>query len=59
VQLHEMTGGQLPPIVEHNATATGTDPLGYIAEAPGFTAFVLDEDVSTTPTRRPGAELSS
>jgi hypothetical protein len=54
-----MTGGQLPPIVEHNATATGTDPLGYIAEAPGFTAFVLDEDVSTTPTRRPGAELSS
>ena len=27
----------LPPVVEHNARASGTDAAGYFTEAPGFT----------------------
>src|ERR687898_849849 len=34
----------LPPIVEHNARATGTDVAGYITENPGFSAFARDDD---------------
>ena len=35
-----------PPIVEHNARATGTDIAGYLTESPGFSTFVRDgEDV--------------
>jgi predicted dithiol-disulfide oxidoreductase (DUF899 family) len=33
----------LPPIVAHNAGATGTDVFGYLTESPGFSAFVLDD----------------
>jgi predicted dithiol-disulfide oxidoreductase (DUF899 family) len=33
----------LPPIVEHNARATGTDVVGYLTESPGFSAFALDD----------------
>jgi predicted dithiol-disulfide oxidoreductase (DUF899 family) len=36
------TGTGLPPIVEQNATATGTDVLGYLTESPGFSTFVRD-----------------
>jgi predicted dithiol-disulfide oxidoreductase (DUF899 family) len=32
---------QLPPIASHNASATGTDLVSYLAEGFGFTAFVL------------------
>lgn len=35
----------LPPIVESNATASGTDVVGYLTESPGFSAFVLDDGV--------------
>lgn len=35
----------LPPIVEHNARETGTDLFGYLTESPGFSAFVLDDEV--------------
>jgi predicted dithiol-disulfide oxidoreductase (DUF899 family) len=38
----QMTGSGLPPIVEHNARATGTDVAGYLTESPGFSTFVLD-----------------
>src|SRR6266540_2256335 len=34
----------LPPIVEHNASATGTDIVGYLTESPGFSTFVTDDD---------------
>ena len=34
----------LPPIVEHNASATGTDIVGYLTESPGFSTFVNDND---------------
>lgn len=33
----------LPPIVAHNAAATGTDVFGYLTESPGLSAFVLDD----------------
>jgi predicted dithiol-disulfide oxidoreductase (DUF899 family) len=32
-----------PPIVDHNATSSGTDVTGYLTEGPGFSAFVLDD----------------
>jgi predicted dithiol-disulfide oxidoreductase (DUF899 family) len=38
---HGVTG--LPPIVEQNARATGTDPADYLAESPGFSTFVRDD----------------
>jgi len=34
--------GSLPPIVEQNAHASGTDPVGYLTESPGFSTFVQD-----------------
>jgi predicted dithiol-disulfide oxidoreductase (DUF899 family) len=38
-------GATLPPIVERNASASGTDIAGYLTESPGFSAFVLDDGV--------------
>jgi predicted dithiol-disulfide oxidoreductase (DUF899 family) len=35
-----MKGSGLPPIVEHNARASGTDVAGYLTESPGFSAYV-------------------
>jgi predicted dithiol-disulfide oxidoreductase (DUF899 family) len=35
----------LPPIVERNANASGTDVAGYLTESPGFSAFVLEDGV--------------
>jgi predicted dithiol-disulfide oxidoreductase (DUF899 family) len=35
----------LPPIVERNARASGTDVVGYLTESPGFSAFVLEDGV--------------
>jgi predicted dithiol-disulfide oxidoreductase (DUF899 family) len=35
-----MGSGALPPIVEHNARATGTAADGYMTESPGFSTFV-------------------
>jgi len=32
-----------PPILEHNASSSGTDVTGYLTEGPGFSAFVLDD----------------
>jgi predicted dithiol-disulfide oxidoreductase (DUF899 family) len=34
-----------PPVIQHNATATGTDPIGYLTEGPGMSAFALAEGV--------------
>ena len=31
-----------PPILDHNASSSGTDVTGYLTQGPGFTAFVLD-----------------
>ena len=37
-----MTASGLPPIVEQNARASGTDVGGYLTESPGFSAFARD-----------------
>jgi predicted dithiol-disulfide oxidoreductase (DUF899 family) len=37
--------GSLPPVVERNATASGTDVVGYLTESPGFSVFVLEDGV--------------
>jgi predicted dithiol-disulfide oxidoreductase (DUF899 family) len=37
--------GPLPPVVEHNARSTGTDVVGYLTEAPGFSTFVREDDI--------------
>jgi predicted dithiol-disulfide oxidoreductase (DUF899 family) len=33
----------MPPAVEYNARASGTDVVGYLTEGPGLSAFVLDD----------------
>ena len=33
----------MPPIVAHNANATGTDPFGYLTETHGFSVFALED----------------
>jgi predicted dithiol-disulfide oxidoreductase (DUF899 family) len=38
----QMTRAGIPPIVEQNARASGTDAAGYMTESPGFSAFVRD-----------------
>jgi predicted dithiol-disulfide oxidoreductase (DUF899 family) len=37
--------GSLPPIVDRNASSSGTDIAGYLTESPGFSAFVLEGGV--------------
>jgi len=33
----------MPPVVDHLASASGTDVVGYLSEAPGFSPFVCDD----------------
>jgi predicted dithiol-disulfide oxidoreductase (DUF899 family) len=33
----------MPAVVDHLASASGTDVVGYLSEGPGFSAFALDE----------------
>ena len=37
--------GRDAPILDHMANATGTDVVGFLSEAPGFSTFVLDGGV--------------
>jgi len=41
----EGSGVTLPPIVERNASASGTDIAGYLTESPGFSVFVMEDGV--------------
>ena len=46
-QIREAAGPMLedpPPIVSHQADATGTDVLGYISEAPIMSSFAREDD---------------
>jgi len=44
--VEQMIGAEgVPPIVEHNARAAGTDAAGYLSEAPGFSVFALEDGV--------------
>jgi predicted dithiol-disulfide oxidoreductase (DUF899 family) len=42
--VEQMMKGGLPPIVEQNARATGTDVGGYMTESPGFSTFAKNDD---------------
>jgi predicted dithiol-disulfide oxidoreductase (DUF899 family) len=37
--------GSLPPVVDSNASASGTDVIGYLTESPGFSVFVLEDGI--------------
>jgi predicted dithiol-disulfide oxidoreductase (DUF899 family) len=54
---HGVSG--LPPIVEQNAHATGTDVAAYLMESPGFSTFVRDDDAvyHTYSTQGRGLEV--
>jgi predicted dithiol-disulfide oxidoreductase (DUF899 family) len=38
-----MLEGSPPPILEHNASSSGTDVVGYLTQGPGFSAFARDD----------------
>jgi predicted dithiol-disulfide oxidoreductase (DUF899 family) len=38
-----LESGQIPPVVEQNARACGTDVPGYVAEGPGLSVYVRSE----------------
>jgi predicted dithiol-disulfide oxidoreductase (DUF899 family) len=38
-----MIDAGIPPILNHLASASGTDVAGYLSEGPGFSTFVRDE----------------
>jgi predicted dithiol-disulfide oxidoreductase (DUF899 family) len=44
-QLEPFLEGEIPPIVEQMAEATGTDAKGYVTEVPGLSAYTLDDGV--------------
>jgi predicted dithiol-disulfide oxidoreductase (DUF899 family) len=44
-QLAPFLAGDIPPVVAQMATACGTDPAGYVTEAPGLSAFALSDGV--------------
>ena len=39
--IRPMAEAGMPPVITHLASASGTDPVGYLSEAPGLSAFVL------------------
>jgi predicted dithiol-disulfide oxidoreductase (DUF899 family) len=42
-QLKPFLEGEIPPVVEQMAAASGTDPKGYVTEAPGLSAYTLSD----------------
>ena len=34
-----------PPILDHNASSSGTDVTGYLTEGPGFSAYALEDGI--------------
>ena len=40
--IRPMAEAGMPPVITHLASASGTDPVGYLSEGPGLSAFVLD-----------------
>jgi predicted dithiol-disulfide oxidoreductase (DUF899 family) len=38
-----MVEAGMPPVLSHLAGVTGTDVAGYLTEAPGFSAFIVDD----------------
>ena len=44
-ELKPFLEGEIPPIVNQMAKASGTDPAGYVAERPGLSAYALSDGV--------------
>src|SRR5215207_8751187 len=44
-ELRPFLEGEIPPVVEHMAEASGTDVAGYVAEGPGLSAYTLSDGV--------------
>jgi predicted dithiol-disulfide oxidoreductase (DUF899 family) len=44
-ELKPFLEGEMPPTVERNAAACGTDPAGYVAEGPGLSAYALSDGI--------------
>jgi predicted dithiol-disulfide oxidoreductase (DUF899 family) len=44
-ELKPFLEGEIPPTVKQMAEAAGTDPAGFVAEAPGLSAYALDDGV--------------
>jgi predicted dithiol-disulfide oxidoreductase (DUF899 family) len=42
-ELKPFLDGEIPPVVDQMAEATGTDVAGYVAEGPGLSAYVLSD----------------
>src|SRR5947207_10514414 len=42
-ELKPFLDGEIPPVVEQMADATGTNVAGYVAEGPGLSAYALDD----------------
>jgi predicted dithiol-disulfide oxidoreductase (DUF899 family) len=44
-ELQPFLEGEIPPVVEQMAEASGTDVAGYVSEAPGLSVYALSEGV--------------
>jgi predicted dithiol-disulfide oxidoreductase (DUF899 family) len=44
-ELRPFLEGEIPPVVEQMAEASGTDVAGYVSEAPGLSAYALSDGV--------------
>jgi predicted dithiol-disulfide oxidoreductase (DUF899 family) len=44
-ELRPFLEGEIPPVVEQMAEASGTDVAGYVAEGPGLSAYALSDGV--------------
>jgi predicted dithiol-disulfide oxidoreductase (DUF899 family) len=42
-QLKPFLEGEIPPVVEQMAEASGTDPKGYVTEVPGLSAYTQED----------------
>jgi predicted dithiol-disulfide oxidoreductase (DUF899 family) len=42
-QLKPFLEGEIPPVVEQMASASGTDPKGYVTEVPGLSAYTQED----------------
>ena len=42
-QLKPFLEGEIPPVVEQMAKASGTDPKGYVTEVPGLSAYAQED----------------
>ncbi len=58
-QLAPFLAGEIPPAVAQMSAACGTDPAGYVSEAPGLSAFALSDGVvhQTYSTSARGLEI--